>query len=188
MSAILGWPSAAVKTARRNRRNAAFALAHAQAEDPTGREEHEDLRPDELREDQQPGQPSPPEAQAAPAPPEEPVAGQDPVDQHKAFKDLIKRDRPLLQHLITLTQQSRGGDPQLSDATSKMAMAMILARLYDLNRDLAGRYGQVTFEPNAVAFGQLFDAIGGRTLADWAELSKIPDGQVPSVKQVEPSR
>ena len=112
-----------------------------------------------------------------------------PVDAHSRLKELAARDRPTLAHIIILTQLRRGADPQLLSKEAKTAKAALLARLYDLDRDVAGRYGVIEFKPSDVAFLGLFDAMGNQQLSEFLGLNgKVPDGNLPSLPASQPMR
>lgn len=90
------------------------------------------------------------------------------------IKALIRDNRPLLRHFLTLSDAYRS-DQQLSSAEAKTAMEVLLKGIYDRNPEAALAWGNVTFEPNQLAWISFLDTIGQQTLGQFLGISRIED-------------
>lgn len=90
------------------------------------------------------------------------------------LKSMIAAERAMLKHFVSLSDAYKR-DPQLSSTEAKTSMEVLLSGLYSRNPEQAAMFGQVEFEPNQMAWIQLFDQIGSQTLGEFLGINSMAD-------------
>lgn len=95
------------------------------------------------------------------------------------LKNLIRTNRTALRMFLQLVDSYRGSDPQLSSKESVAVMTGLL-RLGQ-GEQVATKYGQSNWVPDALAFAQFMDQIGDSSISEFlgiANMEEIPGASV----------
>lgn len=101
-------------------------------------------------------------------------------DFYDELKTLAREDVSVLKNLVNVQRLYRGDDPQLAGKESKLALGVILQKLYLSNPKAALYLGKLDWEPELVNWVGFLDQIGDKSLAEFLGISdsqSIPVGK-----------
>lgn len=102
------------------------------------------------------------------------------ADFYDELKALAREDVSVLKNLVNVQRLYRGEDPQLAGKESKLALGVILQKLYFSNPKAALYLGKLDWEPELVNWVGFLDQIGDKSLAEFLGISdsqSIPVGK-----------
>jgi hypothetical protein len=96
------------------------------------------------------------------------------TQQFKGLKELARKDRPTLEHLLKLKKlyQETG---ELNGKQAQLSMQSILIRLFRYDESEAMRFGRIEWQADEVAFVGLMDQIGQEKLGPYLGMTTVAD-------------